>query len=357
LSTSIYCICQFPQVRIAATLNYQIQIIIKDMKTQEPTGIIQIKRQGPPSVLEYTKETVSAPGQYQVLIRQEAIAVNFVDIMFRNGSFPINNLPATIGVEAAGVIESVGSGVDNFAIGDRVAYYFSLGAYAERRIISADDLVKIPDDVAFDQAASLMAKGLTARMLVKQAYAVQPGDVILVHAAAGGVGSLVSKWAKALGATVIGTVGNSAKKALAISAGIDHVVALDSEDLHEAVMSYTANRGVKAAFDGVGKATFEKSTPLIQNGGTVVLYGTASGAPRIDSAYLATKQIKLVQPTLGQYLQDQASIETATSELFEALRTGILGTIVPTVYPLADVAKAHQDLESSQTTGSIVLHP
>ena len=327
------------------------------MKTQEPTGIIRIKKQGPPSVLEYIKESVGAPDYGEVVLRQHAIAVNFVDILFRNGSFHLNNLPATIGVEAAGLVESVGSGAHNFAIGDRVAYYFSLGAYAQRRVISVDDLVKIPDDVTFDQAASLMAKGLTARMLVKQAYPVQPGDIILVHAAAGGVGSLVSKWAKSLGATVIGTVGNSAKKAQALCAGLDHVVALDSEDLTAAVLAFTANRGVKAAFDGVGKATFEKSIHLIEKGGTVILYGTASGAPQIDSGYLANKEIRLIQPALGQYLPDKQSINTATAELFDAVRTGILGEIRPTIYPLADVAQAHQDLESSHTTGSIILHP
>jgi NADPH2:quinone reductase len=327
------------------------------MQTQQPTGIIKIKRQGPPSVLEYRKETVAEPSNEEVLILQKAIAVNFVDVLFRNGSFPVNSLSATIGVEAAGIVTAVGSGVNNFAIGDRVAYYFSLGAYAERRVISARDMIKIPDDVSFDQAASILAKGLTARMLVKQAYAVQQGDIVLVHAAAGGVGSLVSKWAKALGATVIGTVGNTAKKSLALGSGIDHVIALDTEDLTEAVRAITGNQGVHAVFDGVGKATFGTSTHLVQNGGTMVLYGSASGAPQIDSAYLSSRQIKLIQPALGQYLPDRESIDIATSELFEALRTGILGTITPTVYALADVAKAHQDLETSQTSGSIILHP
>jgi NADPH2:quinone reductase len=327
------------------------------MQTQQPTGIIKIKRQGPPSVLEYRKETVAEPSNEEVLILQKAIAVNFVDVLFRNGSFPVNSLPATIGVEAAGIVTAVGDSSNNFAIGDRVAYYFSLGAYAERRVISARDLIKIPDDVSFDQAASILAKGLTARMLVKQAYAVQQGDIVLVHAAAGGVGSLVSKWVKALGATVIGTVGNTAKKSLALGSGIDHVIALDTEDLTEAVRAITGNQGVHAVFDGVGKATFGTSTHLVQNGGTMVLYGSASGAPQIDSAYLSSRQIKLIQPALGQYLPDRESIDIATNELFEALRTGVLGAITPTVYALADVAKAHQDLETSKTSGSIILHP
>jgi NADPH:quinone reductase len=327
------------------------------MKSIHQSAVVRMNRQGPPAVLEYTTVALSEPTEHEVLIRQKAIALNFVDVLFRNGSFPLNHLPATIGVEAAGIIEAVGSGVKNFALGDRVAYYFSLGAYAERRLINAADLVKLPDDISFDSAASLLAKGLTARMLVKQAYAVQPGDVVLVHAAAGGVGSLVSRWAKALGATVIGTVGTASKKARALSAGIDHVVTLDTEEMSAVVNRVTGNRGVQAVFDGVGKATFEASTQLVKDGGSIVLYGTASGNPSIDSAHLASKNIRLVRPSLGQYLPDRQSIDLATRELFEAARTGVLGTIQPTMYPLAAVAQAHQDLESSQTTGSVILHP
>jgi NADPH:quinone reductase len=339
-----------------ATLHHQNTNTIHPMKSIE-SGIVRINRQGPPAVLEYTTDTVRQPGDNEVLIRQKAIALNFVDVLFRNGSFPLNNLPATIGVEAAGVVEAVGHNVTNFTTGDRVAYYFSLGAYAEHRLINPAELVKLPDDISFDVAASLLAKGLTARMLVKQAYPVQPGDVVLVHAAAGGVGSLVSRWAKALGATVIGTVGTASKKELPLRAGIDHVVALDTEDMNSAVQRITKNQGVQAVFDGVGKATFGASTPLVKEGGAMVLYGTASGNPSIDSAYLTSKGIRLVRPSLGQYLPDRQSIDIATCELFEAVRAGTLGKIQPSVYSLASVAQAHQDLESSQTTGSVILHP
>lgn len=327
------------------------------MKTTKETGVIRIKRQGPPSVLEYTTEIVGEPGNGEVLMRQEAIALNFVDVLFRNGSFPLNQFPATIGIEGAGVIETVGENAGHLKAGDRVAYYFSQGAYAQRRLINARHLIKLPDNISFNQAASLMAKGLTARMLIKQAYAVQPGDVVLVHAAAGGVGSLVSRWAKALGAKVIGTVGNSSKKEWVLRAGIDHVIALDKEDLEESVNLITGKQGIHAVFDGVGKATFGESVKLIKNGGTVVLYGAASGAPYVDQNILASQQIKLVRPALGQYLPDQQSINVASQELFEALQTGILGEIEPTVYALSDVAKAHQDLESSLTTGSVILRP
>ena len=327
------------------------------MKTQENNGVIRIKKQGPPSVLEYTNEKLSEPGQNEVIIKQEAIAINFVDVMFRNGTFPINTFPATIGVEAAGRIEQLGPGVSEFSTGDRVGYFFALGAYAERRLININELIRIPDDITFDQAASVLAKGLTARMLIKQAYQVKPNDVVLVHAAAGGVGSLVAKWAKSLGATVIGTVGNISKKDLALSYGLDHVVALDTENLEEIIFSVTKNHRIDAVYDGVGKATFERTLPLISAEGVAVLYGTASGEPKIDKEYLNAKQIRLIRPSLGQFLNGQKSVADAADDLFQAVRSGALGEIKPAIYPLADVARAHQDLEGSRTTGSLVLHP
>jgi NADPH2:quinone reductase len=327
------------------------------MSTTDKSGVVHISKQGPPSVLGYTSEVVGNPGNNQVLVQQKSIALNFVDVMFRNGTFPLNQFPATIGVEAAGVVEAVGSGVNKWAAGDRVGYYFSLGAYAEKRLINQDQLIKLPDDISFDQAASLLAKGLTARMLVKQAYPVQPGDVVLVHAAAGGVGSLVSRWAKSLGATVIGTVGSASKKSLAESQGLDLVIALDAENLAEQVNSITKGTSVDAVFDGVGKATFSKSLPLVKRNGNIVLYGTASGSPEIDAGYLAAENIRLTRPSLGQYLPDKQSLDFAVGELFEAVRTGVFGKIKPTIYPLSEVSKAHQDLEASRTTGSVVLHP
>lgn len=321
------------------------------------SGVVRINRQGPPSVLEFTTEQVGQPNGNEVLIKQEAIAVNFVDVLFRNGSFSLRQLPATIGVEAAGVVEAVGPEVKYWQVGDRVAYFFSPGAYAGKRLMREEELVKLPDDIGFDVAASLLAKGLTARMLVKQAYAVQPGDVVLVHAAAGGVGSLVSRWAKALGATVIGTVGSAAKKARVADAGIDYVIALDTEDIIAAVKAYTAGKGVRAVFDGVGKATFAPSVEVLQPGGSIVLYGTASGEPQIDSARLAAQQIRLLRPALMQYLPGKQEVAAAVADLFQAYRSGILGNIQTTVYPLAQAAAVHQQLESGATTGSLILHP
>jgi NADPH2:quinone reductase len=330
---------------------------IINMETTTNNGIVSINKQGAPSELRYITETLGGAGDHEVLIRQEAVALNFVDVLFRNGSFPLDHFPATIGVEAAGVVEAVGTGIEDFAPGDRVAYYFAPGAYAERRLISPNHLIKLPDDVSSDQAASLLAKGLTARMLVKEAYVIKPGDVVLVHAAAGGVGSLVSRWAKALGATVIGTVGNTSKKALALRAGLDYVIALDTENMIEEVTRYTNNQGVDGVFDGVGKATFGSSAQLVKKGATIVLYGTASGEPQIDPVYLKSKSIHLIRPALAQYLPDSQTIERASGELFQALRDGIFGEVKPKIYPLKEAAKAHQDLESGQTTGSIIFHP
>jgi len=326
------------------------------MKTDNQTGAILLDRQGAPSVLIYSTVSVNEPKGDDVLIEQEAVALNFVDVLFRNGSFPLNAFPATIGVEASGIVKTIGDKVTTFKIGDRVAYFFSLGAYAQQRLISADDLIKLPEGVSFDEAASILAKGLTARMLIRQAYAIKSGDVVVVHAAAGGVGSLVSRWAKTTGATVIGTVGHASKKEIAMRHGIDHVVALDTEDLESVVQSVTLGKGVDAVYDGVGKATFGRSIALTKQGGSIILYGTASGEPEINSVELSAREIKLVRPALGSYLPSRDSVELAATEVFEALREGVFGEIKPTIYPLNEAAKAHQDLESGQTTGSIIFH-
>lgn len=326
------------------------------MLTNKPTSVIKIDRPGSPSTLKLTTEIIGDPNENQVLIRQKSIALNFVDVIFRNGTFPIHQFPATIGVEAAGIVEAIGKNVTTLAVGDRVGYYFNLGAYAEFRLMNAHELIKIPAHISFDQAASIMAKGLTARMLIKQAYRVKKGDTILVHAAAGGVGSLICKWAKSLGAKVIGTVGNSSKKAYALSNGIDYVIALDTENLAEKVKLITQNKGVQALYDGVGQATFNQSLDLIANGGSAILFGTSSGAPKIDFPYLESKKITFVNPNLGQYLPNTASLNQAVDELFEALKNGSLGEIHPTIYSLSDAAIAHQDLESGKTTGSVIFH-
>lgn len=321
------------------------------------SGVVRITRQGPPSVLEFTTEIVGQPSYGQVLVRQKSIGLNYVDTMFRSGIFPISTLPATIGVEAAGVVEAIGPQVEGFAIGDHVAYFFSLGAYAEMRLINAQEIVKIPADVSFDHAASLMAKGLTARMLITQAYRVKEGDTVLVHAAAGGVGSFVSALARSKGATVIGTAGNALKKEIALKAGLDHVIATDTEDFPSVVNSVTNGKGVNVVYDGVGLSTFERSVGLIKPGGSIILYGTSSGMPQIDQLALQRLGIQFLRPSLGNYLPDRSSFELATAEIFSALRAGVFGDLQPTSYPLADAEKAHADLEARKTTGPVVFHP
>jgi len=327
------------------------------MNKNNESGVVRIRRQGPPAVLEFMTEIVGQPAGHQVLIRQESIGLNYVDTMFRSGIFPLHVLPATIGVEAAGVVEAIGQQVQGFKVGDHVAYHLSLGAYAERRLINAHEIVKIPSDISFDHAASLMAKGLTARMLVKQAYAVRKGDIVLVHAAAGGVGSFISALAKSQGATVIGIVGNNSKKEIALKSGLDHVIAADTAHFASAVQSITDGKGVNVVYDGVGLSTFEQSIGLIRSGGSIILYGTSSGVPQVDQSALQRLGIRYLRPNLGSYLPDHASLELATEEVFAALRAGIFGNLTPTVYSLADAEKAHADLEGRKTTGPVVFHP
>lgn len=326
------------------------------MKTKMLNGTVRIAQQGAPAVLQYYNEEISKPASQQVLVKQEAIGVNFVDVLFRNGRFPMHQLPAVIGVEASGIIQAIGDDVANFSIGDRVGYFFSLGAYTEYRLIDAGSLIRLPDDISFDQASSLMAKGMTARMLIKDVYPVKAGDIILVHAAAGGVGSLVSKWAKKLGATVIGTVGSSAKKEYALAHGIDHVITLDSEDLVASVNSFTSGKKIQAVFDGVGQATFGQSIDLIEEGGYAVLFGFASGSPKLDNIAFKERKINLVQPSLGSYLFGTNAAQKSADEVFKALKDGILGEVSPTIYPLQEAAKAHADLESGKTKGSVIFH-
>lgn len=327
------------------------------MDTNKSSGVVLIERAGLPDVLKYQTITLQQPGEGEVLIAQKSIGVNFVDVFFRNGTFPMDAYPAPIGSEAAGIVEVVGYGVKDFVIGDRVAYPFSIGAYAESRIIPAASLFKLPDDITFEQAAAVLVKGLTAHMLLKQSYIVKAGDIVLVHAMTGGVGTLLSNWARALGAIVIGTVGSRAKKELALNRGFEHVVDLQSEDFAEVVNKVTQGKGLDAVYDGTGEATFQKSIELVKAGGSAVLYGWPSGMPAINAEEMEQRKIQYVHPALYKYLEDRERVALAVTEIFNLVREGILDVQKPTVYPLADAAKAHADLESRKTTGSIILKP
>lgn len=328
------------------------------MTTLQPSGIVRIEQPGPPNALRYQLETLPQPGPGEVLLHQKAIGVNFLDVFYRNGTFPQAAYPAPIGVEAAGLIAGVGPDVTEFAVGDRVAYQtMSLGAYAEKRVLAARDLFKLPADISFEQAASVLVKGLTAHMLLHQGHAIKAGEVVLIHAMTGGVGTLLSDWARSLGATVIGTVGSTAKKDLALGRGFAHVVNLQAEDFAAEVRALTNGKGLDAVYDSIGESTFQQSVALVKEGGSAVLYGWSSGMPVVDQELLAQRKIHFVRPALKNYLPEREQMDRAIAEVFDLVRSGILEVPQPTVYALAEAATAHADLEARKTTGSLILQP
>jgi NADPH2:quinone reductase len=322
------------------------------------SGIVKIYKQGAPSVLGYERETFAEPGAGQVRIRQEAVGLNFVDTYYRDGTFPVRSFPYVPGVEAAGIIDAVGPWVTDFKVGDRVGYHFIPGAYAGQRVVSTQQLIHIPDGVTSEEAAAIMVKGFTARMLVKAIHSVSKGDILLVHAAAGGVGTLVTKWAKALGAVVIGTVGSDEKREIALANGADHVFLAECRDFVSRVADITNGEGVDVVYDGVGRDTFTHSIGLIKRGGKIVLYGSSSGQPEhIDHAALRTRSITMVTPTLSAYIPDYDTLNEYATDTFDALQTGIFGEVAITRYPLSQAMQAQADLEARKTTGSVILIP
>ena len=327
------------------------------MNNGKSSGIVLIEKPGPPDVLKYQNITLPQPGPGEVLIAQKAIGVNFLDVFFRNGTFPVNQYPAPIGFEASGIIEEVGTGVRDFMVGERVAYYASVGAYAERRIMNTNEIFKLPEDISFDQAAAVMIKGLTAHMLIKQSHEVKPGEVVLIHAMTGGVGTLLSQWVRALGAKVVGTVGSAVKKELALRRGFNQVIDLGSEDFISAVNQFTAGKGVDVLYDGTGKATFERSLTVVKDGGSAVLYGWPSGMPDIDEDLLMQRKIKFAHDALNDYPLYQDKSGKGMPEIFDLLRNGIFEPDQSSVYSLKQVITAHSDMESRKTTGSIILKP
>ncbi len=318
---------------------------------------VRIYQHGAPEVMQY--ETLSAttltPAAGQVRLRQDAAGLNFVDTLLRDGSFG-SKLPFSMGVEGAGVIEEVGPGVTGFAAGDRAAYFFSFGAYASVRLIEADSLVKLPQDMPTETAAALMAKGLTAWMLLKRVHALTPGETILVHGAAGGVGSLLTRWAKSLGANVIATVGSAAKAELVRSHGIEHVLDAGAADLAEQVRAI-APFGVDVVYELVGQATFGQSIRALRNGGHLVHVGNASGNPQDYDASLASRGIRYSKPSTGQYVNSRASLDESSADLFANWRAGVLGDVTPVRYPMADVVRAHHDLAARRIAGPAILVP
>ncbi|HRQ58517.1 MAG TPA: quinone oxidoreductase [Azoarcus taiwanensis] len=323
------------------------------------THAIVFRETGGPEVLEWSKIPLPDLGEGEVRLRQEAVGLNYIDTYHRCGMYPVP-MPSGIGLEGAGTIEAIGPGVTELAVGDRVAYAGGpLGAYACERNMPADRLVRLPDALSFEQGAAMMLQGLTAQYLLRRTYRVQSGDTILIHAAAGGVGLIVCQWAKALGATVIGTVGSDDKAALARAHGCDHPIVYTRENFAERVREITKGEGVAVVYDSIGKDTFMDSLSCLRPLGTMVLFGAASGAvPPFDPQVLAQKgSLFLTRPTLFTYVAKRSDLVTMSSELFEAVTSGKVRIEVNQRYPLREAAQAHRDLEARRTTGSTVLLP
>ena len=320
------------------------------------THAIQIHQTGGPEVLQWEKVEVGAPGVGQVRLKQTAVGLNYIDIYHRTGLYPLP-LPFVPGMEAAGIVESVGGGVSYLKPGDRVAYASAIGAYAEARLIAADRVVKLPDFIDDRTAAAMMLQGMTARYLIRDIYKVGPGDTILIHAAAGGVGLIVCQWASALGATVIGTVSSDEKAALARANGCHHPIIYTREDFQARLLEITGGEKLAVVYDSVGKDTFMKSLDCLRPRGLMVLFGASSGpVPPLDLTLLSQKGSLLVtRPTLATFVATRPLLEENSADLFDAVGSGKVKIHVNQTYPLKDAARAHRDLEARRTTGSTVL--
>ena len=317
---------------------------------------IRVHETGGPEVFRWEAVEVADPGPGDVRLRQQAAGLNFIDVYHRTGLYP-QPLPFIPGVEGAGVVEAVGDGVAGLSPGDRVAYAGPIGGYAEERLIAADRLVKLPAGISTEQAAAMMLQGLTAHMLLRGVYAVKPGDTILVHAAAGGVGLIVCHWAKALGATVIGTVGSDDKAELARAHGCDHPIVYTRQDFVAEVDRITAGEKLPVVYDSVGRDTFLKSLDCLRPRGMMVSFGNASGPPDpVAPAVLAQKgSLFLTRPTMYHYTSARAELEAAAQQLFELVESGQVKIEINQRYALRDAAQAHRDLEGRKTSGSTVL--
>ena len=322
------------------------------------TRAIRFSTAGGPDVLRLEEIELPPPGPGEIRLRQTAIAVNFIDTYHRSGLYPVK-LPSGLGLEAVGIVEAIGAGVTEFSVGDRAGYCTGpIGAYAEATNLPAGRAVRIPDEISDDIAASILMKGMTSEYLLRRTYPVKAGDTILFHAAAGGVGQVACQWAKALGATVIGTVGSDAKVDLAKSFGCDHVIVSTRENIAARVMDITGGKGVPVSYDGVGKDSFDASIGSLSPRGFLVSFGNASGpVPPVSPAVLSPKSLYLTRPGLFAYVGTTAELRMSAAALFEVVLSGKVKIASPAVYTLADAAKAHEDLQARRTTGSIILKP
>jgi NADPH2:quinone reductase len=321
---------------------------------------VRIHAQGGTDVLRYEDVEVGKPGKGEALIRHTAIGLNFLDVYYRSGIYAAPaGLPLTLGNEAAGVVLETGEGVDVVKPGDRVAYVGPLGAYSEQRIIPADRLVKLPDGISDEQAAAMMLKGMTAEYLLRRTYAVKPGDTVLYHAAAGGVGLIFGQWAKHLGATVIGTASSAEKIARARAHGFDHVINYTDTDFVAAVREITDGKMCDVVYDSVGKDTFPASLDCLKPRSLFVSFGQSSGSiPPFNMAILSQKgSLYATRPTIFSYIARREELEASAAALFDVVATEIVRVEISKAYRLSDAATAHADLESRRTTGSHVLIP
>jgi NADPH2:quinone reductase len=319
---------------------------------------IRFHKAGGPEVLQLDDVQVGDPGQGQVRIKHTAIGVNFVDTYQRSGLYPMP-LPQVAGNEGAGVVEAVGAGVTDLKAGDRVTYTGLIGSYCESRVVPADRLVKLPQGITEEQAASMLLKGLTVHYLIFSTFAVKPGDTVLWHAAAGGVGLIACQWLKALGVTTIATAGSDEKAALAKAHGADHVINYSKENFVEKVKAITGGKGLPVVYDGVGKATWEGSLDCLRPRGLMVTFGNASGAvPPVNLGILSAKgSLYVTRPTLATYIASREELVERSNALFDVVKSGKVKIETTARYKLADAAKAHSDLESRKTTGSVILTP
>jgi len=321
---------------------------------------VRVHKTGGPEVLTYEQIEVGQPGPGQVKLKQHAIGVNYIDTYFRIGMYPSPvGLPFVAGNEGAGEVIAVGPNVSDLKVGDRVAYVAPLGGYSSERLLPADRAVKLPDKISYEQAAAMMLKGMTAQYLLRRTFKVAPGQIILVHAAAGGVGIILCQWAKALGATVIGTVGNEEKAALAKANGAHHTILYRKEDFVAKVKDITGGKLCDVVYDGIGKTTFPASLDCIRPMGMFVSYGSASGPiEAFNINLLQTKgSLFATRPTLNTYAAKREDLLAIAKDTFDIVMSGKVKIAVNQKYPLKDAVKSHRDLEGRETTGASILLP
>jgi len=323
------------------------------------TKSIIIKKNGGPEVLELQDVTVGSPGPDEIKVTNHAIGLNYIDTYHRSGLYPLP-LPSGIGLEAAGKIDEVGSNVKEFNKGDNIAYAaMPIGSYAQQRIIPSKIAIKVPDGISFQQAATLITKGLTVNYLITKTYNLKAGETVLFHAAAGGVGQIFAQWANSIGAKVIGTVGSDEKIKTAKENGYEHVINYTKEDFSKKVMEITKNEGVPAVFDGVGKNTFKGSLACLKTRGMMISFGNASGPldPVNVPKDIQPKGLYLTRPSIAQYFTNRKELQTGADEVFEKVKFGKIKIKISKEYKLAEAKKAHEDLESRKLTGPAILIP